>query len=200
MLGVVKRLALISCLVAVSSFAAADEAAYRAFTPPPPLVLAAPTTTSEACADAGPAERERERAALDAALRKKGGYVLALQTFGEYLDHDPKDIGSIVRGRSGERFLVIGSLSCGQRLPVFAIDTAGAVFQPTPIVKARSTRSLAECEPECGGCGHSMPPERIVAEVPAGAHLDPKGTRDVEVPMEIRVRVVPSKRRCVPRP
>jgi hypothetical protein len=97
---------------------------------PPPLVLAAPTTTSNACADAAPAERERERAALDAALRKKGGYVLALQTLAEYLDHDPKDIGSIVRGRSGERFLVIGSLPCGQRLPVFAIDADCAVFQP----------------------------------------------------------------------
>jgi hypothetical protein len=173
---------------------------FRDYVVPPVLILEPATPASKACVDAAALEGRRAVAALDAELRKTGGAVLPTRFDGRQLrDADPTPAGTITRGFSGERLMVVGSVGCGQPSPTIAIDGKGVVFVPQITLSGKSRRAVHACNPECGGCGVNMPPNILVAEVPANATFDPR-PRTVKVPIDIEVQVIAPTKRCMPRP
>lgn len=167
------------------------EPEYRPFVPPEPRVLEAPTRASDLprdpelrCRDlpyeAVQHERERELAALDAALRRRG--AMLLQPIARRVNGRR---GMVIRGPAGERFMIVAHRNtCGPLSPV-AIDDRGEVFVVHPTPRARQTRRIRVCRACEGGCGRAPESDLVLVEVPDGAHLgDP---RMVEFPMDVEV-------------
>jgi hypothetical protein len=192
--------------VAVDATVPVDAALpFRPFVAPARIASpGAPTPQTKACRNTADAdwahERARELAALDAALRAKGGMVLATVLFSSAFDDSGyHQIGDVVRGGRGERFMVVAqqSLCPPDAPPLIGIDRGSEVFLALPQLKPKDVRKVSQCQPVCGGCGVEPPISTFVVEVPDGARF--VGMRDVSVPIDVEVDLVSLDSNGVPK-
>lgn len=185
--------------------ASASAPDYRAFVAPPALVSPGPATVpAKKCNNnaSGVTDHEhaRERAALDAELRKTG--AMLLETHIDRRTRKAAGIGSFRAGPAGERWLVVGRTNaCAESFQTVAIDASGEVFGVTPQATPSKTTNVTVCLPDCrGGCGEESDREAVLVEVPAGAHLG--GARTVSFPIDVQVttQLARGVEECEPKP
>ncbi len=137
-------------------------------------------------------EHQRLAAALDAVMRKEGGYVLPT-TIGPPLETQPMQLGDTMDGESGEPLMVIGtynSCSTGRVLP-FVVSADGGISAVVVTAKATKTTDVNLCRPHCPGCGPQAPDLPVLAEVPEGSFLAP--VRRIEVPIDVQLNFTSNK-------
>ena len=164
---------------------------FRAFAPPPPVLSPGPPTARPGtCLPPHPLEQyelSRERAALDAALRATGGFLLPVEILWQCPACSP---GAVIRGPAGERLLYVGESGQGADLPLVGMDADHEVFVVTPVVEPATTRSIRLCSPICRGGGPVPLDQWFVVEVPEGARLGEP--REVTVPLDVQVVLAPA--------
>lgn len=164
---------------------------FRAFSPPLPIRSPGPPTDRPStCLPPDPVARyelSRERAALDAALRANGGFLLPVETL---WDCAACSSGAELRGPGGERLLYVERAGEGADLPLVGMDADREVFVVHPVPKPARTRSIRLCTPMCRGSGVPTLPMWLVVEVPEGARLG--APREVAVPLDVQVVFAPA--------
>jgi hypothetical protein len=164
---------------------------YRTFVAPPASVSPGPASTatdrcSDRTAEIADYEAARERAALDAELRKTGGMLLAVHAERSTIE---VKVGAVIRGPANERWLVVGETSdCGEVYQTVAMTAAHEVFVVDAHPQPQRQVRVAVCSPDCrGGCGNQQESRAVVAEVPDDARLGRE--RDLTFAIDVHVDV-----------
>ncbi len=170
----------------------AEHADFRAWTAPPPLGPPAAAPPDGACVDGEQTwalEKSRRRAALDAALRAEGAWLLPLTALPVPPEELARETTSIVRGPDGQRWMVVGQTTrCGEIHSEIGADASGRVFIVMGERAPGTVRELHPCRPSCPGvCGHPSPRNDLVAEVPPKARWSPPRTVTYTLEPEVRL-------------
>ncbi len=135
---------------------------------------------------------------LAAFLAKRGARLLKTAVLP--WQQDLKEPGALIRGPSGERWMVIEIVQqCSPKAPWASVDKDGSVAVVYPDPRPKQRREVLLCGPAFGGmCGTTPPKTMTVAEVPEGARLV-QGGKFVEYPVDVIVDWS-ARTQCVPVP
>ncbi|HEY4180151.1 MAG TPA: hypothetical protein VGM90_25085 [Kofleriaceae bacterium] len=179
-------------VVAADATPSTLDAAYAA----PALNLEPATPSEKKCrGDAGADfdhEQQRERAALDHALRAKGLTPLVV-TLRE------KDPDEEEAAPSGHWVAVDEVRGCHPDAPAIAMNSAHEVFVVTPNLVPGARRTVSECMGSCSGaCGIARRPQMVYAKAPKEARVVPPRMLDVPIDVAVSITVVKSVECNVP--
>ncbi len=140
-------------------------------------------------------EQSRLVPALDALMRREGGYVLPAvprQTATPSLR-----VGETVRGDAGENLMVVGTYNQCLPTPPLVVSSDGSISAVYITPKPRRKKTVSLCQPHCPGCGMASPDLPLLVEVPEGSFVAPP--KHMEVPIDVQLQFT-SNQACMPKP